>query len=94
MCKCAQCFGFREAIEEITQHEHPGLERAAGCAASQAILRVLTTEKHPDRLVALPSDPDLCSGEMTCDCRDCVKERSSRVRNGVREPRQPWQRAA
>jgi hypothetical protein len=31
-CRCSACFGFREAIEQITGHDHPGLEPAPGHA--------------------------------------------------------------
>lgn len=85
-CRCPRCWGLAEYMQQATGKDY-GLERAPGCGVA---LRVLTTDPHPDRLVALPSDPDPCSGGYDCVCRACVKDRASRVRSGVREPRQPW----
>lgn len=82
-CRCPQCWGLAEYMQQLTGKDY-GLPNAPGCTAT---LRVLTTGPAPTSLVALDRT---CDGSMTCSCPDCEQERAQRVRLGGRDPRQPW----
>ena len=64
-CACSACYGFKEAIERITGHEHPG-QPAPGCGAARA--------ETPNVFVVA------CDGSMTCSCSRCCADRQARTR--------------
>ena len=89
-CRCQRCWGFREAIEQITGREHSELPRAPGCGANKTVVVGDGARRavRPDPL----EKP--CDGSMTCGCSRCVRERRSRRVREVRQPWEPLKRAA
>lgn len=87
-CRCPQCWGFREYIEQLTGSEYPALPKAPG---HEVRLRVLTFDRDDPEgaVVEIP-----CTGSLVCDCPRCVDERAKIMARGSRTVRQPWEVAA